>query len=104
MAYQPGNNRTMVRREAMLKRMGQEIRDIREGLAMPQQEISDTFGWGRDAVSKLERGLLNISLYDYLRLMDSLRAFEPDHPAIALYDHLKPRIRHSSASAASPPS
>lgn len=80
--------------QALLTRIGQEIRTAREAADLPQQAVADLFQWKRDAISKLERGLLNISLVDYLRLVDFLREFLPDHPAVPLAEHiLRPRRR-----------
>lgn len=81
------------KRDAFLARMGAEIRSLREASEMPQQAVADLFGWQRDAISKIENGRTNLSLYDYLRLMIFLRDTQPDHPAVTLADHLIPRRR-----------
>jgi hypothetical protein len=45
----------------------------------------------RDRISKFERGLCSMDLFDYLRLMWSLRDFAPGHPAVALAQIMLPR-------------
>lgn len=74
------------------QRYGEDIREMREGAGLSQENIASQFGWTRDAVSKIERGITNISLFHYLQIVHFMRDFYPDHPAIELYDFLtKPR-------------
>lgn len=70
------------------KRLGAELRDIRQKANASQQEVAFAPNWNRDAISKIERGDTNISLYDYLLVMYFMREFAPDHPAQALAGHL----------------
>lgn len=72
------------RRLAFLRVVGADIRTLREAAEMPQQQIADMFGWQRDAVSKIETGKNNLSLYDYLQIVRWLGEMEPNHPALAL--------------------
>lgn len=75
------------KRQLMLSRIGEQLRMARESEGFTQQEIGDLFGWGRDAISKLESGTLNISLADYLILVHFLRDHLPArHPGVALHD------------------
>ena len=78
--------------------VGREIRAIRTDAELAQQDISDLMDWkGRDATSKLERGVFNITLGDYLRLTHFLRDNMPaDHPARVLYDHIARDVRRQS--------
>jgi transcriptional regulator with XRE-family HTH domain len=76
-------------RGAILRRVGAQIRTARVSTEASQQELGDLFGWGRDAISKLELGTLNVSLFDYLLLVDYLgEHMPPDHPALALLKFL----------------
>lgn len=52
----------------------------------------------RDWTSKLERGLFMVSLYDYLQVMDTLRAtVDADHPALALHSYIQRRKAAAAA-------
>lgn len=67
---------------------------MREGAGMSQAELGAPFGWLKDAISKIERGDTNISLFNYLQVVEHLKDLYPDHPALALHDFLtKPRRR-----------
>jgi transcriptional regulator with XRE-family HTH domain len=69
----------------VLKIVGQELREAREALGLPQQAIAKLFGEGRDSISKLERGEYEIPLTKYLEIVRYLEETLPnDHPAIAL--------------------
>ncbi|WP_419900618.1 helix-turn-helix domain-containing protein [Roseomonas sp. USHLN139] len=75
-----------------LQKAGQDLREMREGAGMTQQEVADIFNWNRDAVSKIESGSINISLHHYLQIIQQFKELYPDHPALPLYDYLtKPR-------------
>ncbi len=75
---------------AFLERVGTELRDARLAADAPQRVISDRFNWGRDATSKLEKGKTDISLYNYLQLVDELQDFLPkSHPGVALMAHFE---------------
>ena len=77
------------RRQAALERMGKDIRGLREAAELSQQEIADLFGWTRDSISKVERGITDLALVDYLVIMSFVReigAVSPGHPAMALVD------------------
>jgi DNA-binding XRE family transcriptional regulator len=76
----------MFEREPFLAVIGSDIRAHREGAGMPQQELADLHAWNRDAVSKLERGMTDISLRAYLSIIAHMRELYPDHPAIPLLD------------------
>lgn len=73
-----------------LEVLGAEIREARLAANMTQESLADVLGWGKDAVSKLERGLLDIKLRDYLTLVSTLALFLPrDHPGRALVEHVR---------------
>jgi DNA-binding XRE family transcriptional regulator len=67
-----------------LRRAGQGIREMRETAGLAQQDIADIFGWSRDAISKIERGVNTISLFQYLKIIDCLREVDRAHPALPL--------------------
>jgi transcriptional regulator with XRE-family HTH domain len=75
--------------------IGTDLRRLREESGVAQQAVADVFGWNRDAVSKIERGVTRLSLIDYLRTMDFLREVDPDHPGVVLaaYYRKKNRVR-----------
>lgn len=76
--------------DPILVAIGQDIRRIRQECGVSQQQVADIFGWQRDAISKLERGLFNVSLANYLQLMDWLREGAPaNHPGLALADRFR---------------
>ncbi len=82
--------KTLTHREtAALRRLGSEIKTIREAGGVAQQAVADLMGWAdRTAVSKLERGALNMSLLDFLQLFGWLSdggMASPDHPGVQLY-------------------
>src|SRR5690242_7911017 len=78
------------------QKLGAELRQLREASGLTLQTVSDLFGWGRDAMSKVERGLINISLYDYLQLMHFYRDLDLDHPGVKLAARMLPRVRSIS--------
>lgn len=84
------------RHHAFLDAVGEDIRAVRESVdGIPQEAVAEVLDWsGRDPVSKVERGKTNLSLYDYLRLMDFYRELAPDHPAVALSDYFKLKGRN----------
>jgi len=69
-------------------RLGAELRQVREAAGLSQQAVADLYEWNRDAVSKFERGVRRMSLFDYLRFMDLMREQLPAHPAVPLADHM----------------
>lgn len=75
----------------MLANAGKIIRTARESAGVSQQTVADVFDWNRDAMSKVESGQTDISLYSFLTICDFLRDFmPPDHPATQLYALLAP--------------
>ena len=74
---------------AVLQAVGAELRAARELAGLSQDQIAQLMGWhGRDTMSKMERGLLNISLAEFLRLIRFMDDHLPkSHPAIALAKH-----------------
>ena len=77
--------------ETILFTVGREIRDARLRAGMSQESLGSFFGWGKDAISKIERGVTKgLSLADYLRIVDILATHMPlGHPAVALVVHFK---------------
>lgn len=87
--------------EKFLELVGSELRGMRKKAGVPLQVVCDVFGWGRDAMSKIELGRRAISLHDYVRLMAFYREVDPDHPGVALAAYFKAkagkrRLRTSS--------
>jgi transcriptional regulator with XRE-family HTH domain len=81
--------------DVFLTRVGNDLRTLREAGGLSQQAVADLFGWQRDAISKVERGERNLTVYDYLRLLRFFRDVAPDHPALALAErYLLIRRRH----------
>ena len=79
------------KRLLLQQRLGRDIRLLRESAGLSQQSIADLFGWGRDAISKLESGSIATTVYNYLALMQFLASdVEPDHPAVILARRLMP--------------
>ena len=78
-------------RDAFQARLGAELRRLREEAELPLQMAADVLGTGkRDRISKVERGVSGIDLFDYLRLMWFYQEFEPNHPAVLLARRLLP--------------
>lgn len=75
----------------ILTTLGKEIRTALTACGLTQQNIADFLGWaGRDAASKLERGEINITLTDYVRLMSLMQGkMPPAHPGVALARYLR---------------
>lgn len=71
-------------RQAFLKALGEELRELRVTSEYSQAEMAEWFDWQRDALSKTETGKNNLTLYDYLKLMRHYAAVMPKHPALAL--------------------
>lgn len=70
--------------------IGAEFRQARMDAGLRQADLADVMGWGKDAISKLERGVLDIKLGDYLTLISTLAYYIPaDHPARALLEHCR---------------
>lgn len=78
------------RRAIFSRRLGQELRQLREASGASQALVSDLFGWTRDAISKIERGKTRLGMFEYLTLMQFYRDMEPGHPAVALAKRLLP--------------
>lgn len=66
------------------RRLAEEIRTIRKASDLTQTNVADLFGWGKSAISKIEKSDYNLSLYHYLRIMYSLRDSDPNHPGVEL--------------------
>ncbi len=82
--------KTLTHREAAaLRRMGSDVRALREAGDVAQQDLADAMNWAdRSAASKFERGQLNLSALDLLQLFGWLSdggMVGPDHPGVALY-------------------
>jgi transcriptional regulator with XRE-family HTH domain len=70
--------------QCFLRRLGADIRALRERVDLKQEEFGGVLGFNRDAISNIERGINNMSVYEYLRLVQFVRADAPDHPALLL--------------------
>ena len=64
--------------------LGADIKEMRERIGLSQAEIANVMGWGRFAMSKIETGQTNLSLFDYLRLISTLEEAERGHPAFTV--------------------
>jgi hypothetical protein len=72
-------------------RMGADLRRLREEADISLQLVADVLGSEkRDRISKVERGITGIDLFDYLRLMWFYQEFDPQHPAVLLARRLLP--------------
>lgn len=80
------------RRALFAKRVGQELRQLREASGLSQAFLADLFGWTRDAMSKIERGDRPIGMFEYLVVMNFYRDLDPTHPAVALAKRLLPSV------------
>jgi hypothetical protein len=76
-----------------LKRMGADLRRLREEAELSQEAVSDVIKdtkANRDRMSKVERGASGIELFDYLRLLWFYRDYDPQHPGVLLARRLLP--------------
>jgi DNA-binding XRE family transcriptional regulator len=73
--------------------VGQDIRQHREIAGVSQEDLAKVLGWTKDSVSKVERGVFDIRLTDYMLLMNHLRDTDPAHPSILLGNRFLPRGR-----------
>lgn len=64
--------------------IGADLRRLRKRAGMSQQEVADQFGWGRDAISKIERGESDTTVEKYLRILKCLGPADPAHPGVVL--------------------
>lgn len=67
-----------------LKRLGIEMREMREKANLTQDQTATTIDLGKDSISKMESGRRHIKLHDYLTMMYSYRDIYPNHPGVAL--------------------
>lgn len=81
------------RRAATDSVIGEQIRAWREAAGLSQDEVAQyVFGWGRDAMSKIESGKNSLFLHDYMLMCHFFREVIPEgHPGVALADSLLPR-------------
>lgn len=74
----------------LLRVVGADLRAARLAAGQRQEDLAYIMGWGKDAISKLERGVLNVNLADYLAIISVLSYHLPaDYPARALLDYLQ---------------
>lgn len=64
-----------------IEEAGQALRAHREALGMTQAQLAEASGITRARLSLLERGLANVSLSSYLRLVQALGAMLVVEPA-----------------------
>ena len=65
-------------------RLADEVKTIRRVSGVTQTQVADLFGWGKSAISKIEKANYNLSLYHYLQIMYSFRDSDPYHPGVEL--------------------
>jgi transcriptional regulator with XRE-family HTH domain len=77
--------------------VGEQLREWREAAGLSQEAVAEQiFGWGRDAMSKIESAKNSVYLHDYLLLCQFFREQAPyGHPGVLLADLLLPRSPHS---------
>ena len=66
------------------KRIQNDLRAIRQAAGLTLDTIAEIIGVNKDALSKMERGVIRIKLFDYLRIVRFCRDAIPDHPAVQL--------------------
>ena len=79
-------------RKIFARRVGQELRQMREASGASQAFVADIFGWTRDAMSKIERGDRPIGMFEYLTVMRFYHDLDPTHPGVALAKRLLPSV------------
>ena len=84
------NEKHDARRALFYRRIGQNIRQLREDAGWTQEQLADLFGWNRDAISKIESGKRPVALYEYLQLLWFLRDVDLNHPGVSLARLLLP--------------
>ena len=94
MVYDP-KTQVNPNRVSFNKALGGDMRRLREKTEQTLDFVSmvvDPDVRSRDRLSKVERGVSGIDMYDYLRIMWFFRdVAPPDHPAVALARMLLPR-------------
>ena len=76
------------------KALGADMRRLRGRTEMTLDSVSmvvDPEVRSRDRLSKVERGVSGIDMYDYLRVIWYFRDVAPEHPAVALARMLLPK-------------
>ena len=66
------------------EKIGEELRALRVQMELSQEAVGEVLGWNRDAISKVERGVMALTVEDYLTLMYFFRDVTPHHPAVLL--------------------
>lgn len=74
----------MMDRDTFLKRLGIELREMREAADLSQEAVAAEIDLGKDSISKMESGIRQITLHDYLTLMNWYRDIYPENPAVKL--------------------
>ena len=75
---------------AFLGRVGAELREFREAAKLTQQDVADLYGWGRDAIKKVEMGERGLSVAAYIGIVRYFAVDDfapPTHPAVALAEY-----------------
>ena len=94
MTYDP-KTKINPNRVSFNKALGADMRQLREKTERTLESVSmvvDPEVRSRDRISKVERGVSGIGMYDYLRIIWFFRdVAPPDHPAVALARMLLPR-------------
>jgi hypothetical protein len=69
-----------------MRRIGADARKIREQTEATCEMVANVLNEtnNRDRISKFERGISGMTMYDYLLMMWWYKDVEPDHPAVAL--------------------
>src|ERR1700733_6127453 len=54
---------------------GAYIRGLREKAGVSQAKLAELFGWQRDAIAEIEKGITDVSLRDYRAIIASLKTY-----------------------------
>lgn len=79
-------------KQQFMRTVGQDVRDIRIAADITCETVAKVLNsvGNRDRISKFERGVSGMDLFEYLKMMWWLRDFAPGHPAVALAKMMLP--------------
>lgn len=79
-------------KKRFLKTIGADTRQVRDRADVSCEaaaRVLNSYG-NRDRISKFERGVSGMDMFEYLKLMWWMRDFAPGHPAVALAKAMLP--------------
>ena len=73
-------------KQQFMRIIGADTRAIREHAGISCERVAKVLNriGNRDRISKFERGISSMDMFEYLKMMWWLRDFVPSHPAVAL--------------------